>query len=379
MGSDKENRGFFSFGGRFMGLLAGLYLALMMSAEGASPRLADAPSPPSSFTLEQICSGYHESRSRIRSLKIDYEILGKAPLTGTEQRLRREIAAQGRNRYAQFIHVEAGYPEDLDLRQCRVYYTGETLDVFFPLGLYFETSRKNVERQFADKVRAEFFYECSGWWPPDDDSQPPHHGTPPYPHEVLARPDCRVLPSQEPVDGHWCHVVQVADVEKLWFDAAIGFALRRRDLYEAKSERPTVRYELSDFRENPSKTWMPWRLRRLIHGEPQAGSTEPSIKSDTLAVVRKFEVNQVPADLFQFTPPAGTLVQDRDTKKTWQIPGGLSFLDTAVEIARRRGTVFASAHGDSFPRRSRSTGPALLMLALVSVTLAQTFRVLQRR
>jgi hypothetical protein len=362
-----------------MNSLGCLCLCLIGFPQGTPPQAADPPKRPAIYTLPQIRSSYNESRSRIRSMKLEYELQGSSPQRRSEQRLHRVIAARGRDRYAEFIHVEPEFPEDLDIRQCRVYYTGETLDVFYPLALYFETSRKNVERSYADKVRVEFYYECSGWWPSDDDSPTSRHGTPPFPHEVLARPDCRVLPYQEQVDGSWCHIVQAADTEKLWFDPAIGFALRQRELYETKSGRPMVHYELSDFRENPPRTWMPWRLRRRIYAGALPKVADQSVESEADAIVRRLDVNLVPADLFRFKPPPGTVVQDRDSRMTWQVPGGLDFLDTAVEIARRRGAIYASARDEAFPKRKTATWAVLLTLTLFSITLAQAFRVLHGR
>src|SRR5262249_22669872 len=140
----------------------------------------------------------------------------------------------------------------------------------------------------------------------------------------LAQKEYRVHPRQEQVAGAWCHVVEFPGVDKLWVDPAIGFAVRRREGSAGNPPALVARYELSDYRETAPGVWLPWKLRRVNYKiRPPSTQGDPLPEADSVATVARVEVNQVDSDLFRFTPPPGTLVQDRDAGEMSQIPGGL--------------------------------------------------------
>jgi hypothetical protein len=257
-------------------------------------------------------------------------------------RIHLTVAARGPMRYCLISHSDAFFPEDLDWNENAVYFTGETLDVYYPSLGYYETSRKNAHTPYAWKVKSAFLWECLGWWPPDDDSKIPDQGRTFFLHTALAQKGYGVLPRQELVDGVWCHVVELPGVDKLWLDPARGFALLRRERFTGTPPVPTFRYELSDYREVAPAVWLPYKLRRVIFAAHKSGETSPRIQMDATGTVVDAEVNQVPEDFFQFTPPPGTLVQDRDTRQMTQIPGGLAILDAITDKALARLTLAAS-------------------------------------
>ncbi len=54
---------------------------------------------------------------------------------------------------------------------------------------------------------------------------------------------------------------------------------------------------------------------------------------ETLFRVSRYEVNTVSDEIFKYDPGPGCLVIDRDTDKTYQIPGGFDYLEGVCESA----------------------------------------------
>jgi len=268
--------------------------------------LSAAEPPRAVSSLDQIRQGVAESRSRLRSFLAEYVLTGSNPATGQADPVSscHLVAARGVQRYADNSHFTATFPRELDRNHHQVSFTGKSLDVFYPQFRYYETSQKNARLSYSWKVRGEFFLECAGWWPPDDDTKPSQGGRAFFLHEALVQPGYRVNPCQEQVDETWCHVVELPGVDKLWFDATCGWALRRREWYDPQSHALAARYELSHYREASPGIWIPWKLHRLVYAIRRARAGEPTpIELDLLATVVRAEANQVSEDLFRFTPP----------------------------------------------------------------------------
>jgi hypothetical protein len=216
----------------------------------------------------------------------------------------------------------------------QIYYTGDRLDVYFPNHRYFETSEENAKLIYALKVRVDLFLECLGLWP-EGDGEPPENTAALFLHEALNESDCRVLPALEAVDGVWCHVVERPGKEKIWIDAGHGWRMRRREFYAGSPPLVSHRYELSDYREVEPGAWLPWKYGRVLYSFPPGGG-EPQVLSEVKTTVKAMEINRVADDTFRFTPPPGTIIQNRDNREFTRIPGGLSYLDGVVDDTRTR-------------------------------------------
>jgi hypothetical protein len=136
-------------------------------------------------------------------------------------------------------------------------------------------------------------------------------------------------------------VVECPGKDRIWLDASAALKMRKRELYagnpEGKSPNnppaASVRYELSDHREVTPGGWLPWRCRRTAFAlDPATGA--PMVLTEAWTNVREAEANRVPDDTFRFTPPPGTLIQNRDTLEVTRVPGGLSFLDEVIDSTR---------------------------------------------
>lgn len=133
---------------------------------------------------------------------------------------------------------------------------------------------------------------------------------------ILSDGAARVLPDQERIDGRWCHVVDVPGAYRVWVALPEGDILRR-DCFVGPAARLLSRCELKDYRNVASVVRLPWLLTRTI----------PVADVRAIFSVRNYAINSVRDEQFSFTPPAGTLVKDRDTDEAYQVPGGLRHLD----------------------------------------------------
>jgi hypothetical protein len=342
-----------------------LVMALFLLGTDATAAGQDpTPSAPrATLTLDQIRDGVARSQRQLRSLWVEYSATGytkdgeRAPEPLIFYAV---VAARGVYRFSDTAHSRNRDGWQTNLERNVIFFTGKTLDVFYPAQLWFETSRKNAQSAHALKIKGEFFLDCLGWWPPDDLTVAPRvDGRPYFLHDVLTRPsygvlspavvagglaavrekleppEFRVLPVQEQVDGAWCHVIDQPGHNRMWIDPAVGFGVRRRERYEGAPTTLSARCELSDFRET-SGVWFPWKVRRTVYRASARTRAANSLERYAEGVVVKAEENQTSEEFFHFQPPAGTLIQDRDTGNTTQVPGGLSFLDGVIKRTAER-------------------------------------------
>jgi hypothetical protein len=301
--------------------------------------VAPSGSSPPSSSLAQIREGVARSRAGLRSLLVEYVSDGQAQEDdrSTIAFSRHTIAALGPLRLTDNIHWTTKVPPELDLNHHKVYFTGESLNVYYPLLGYYETSHQNARKVYAQKARSPFYFECLAWWPPDDTTEPIRVGKRPFVlHETLAQDGLRVRPRREHVDGAWCDVVTLAAEDTMWFDPATNYALRRREGRSAQGGVLEAVFTLSDYREQAPGVWIPWEARRVLYDVTRAGPDgDPPIFSDAHGRVVRVAINDLPKELFEFEPPAGLLIHDEDTNGIKQIPGGLSFLEQTIDTARQ--------------------------------------------
>lgn len=360
-------------------LLAPTVLGLLAWTQGADGARSDQQpaGPVATLALADIRASIAQSRARLRSLFVEHDTRGRDPETGAweEHAVRRVIAARGPLRFAETYHYDVHFPPDLDLKHDAVYYTGETLDLFCLPQRYFETTRRLANSPYSYKVRCEFYLEAMGWWPPDDTTQaPPMAGKAFFLQDALNDPECHISDILHNIDGSWCYLVERPGVDRMWFDPALGFALKRREWFSGRPPSLSRRYELSDYREEEPGVWLPRMIRRVGFRPPGSaaavGGTE--VETDSTAHVLRAEVNRVSEQQFQFRPLPGLLVMDLDTKEVHQVPGGLSFLNEVVELARRRAEAYKKSGLAHVPiDDSAQWGGPWGLVALISVTVAE--------
>jgi hypothetical protein len=71
--------------------------------------------------------------------------------------------------------------------------------------------------------------------------------------------------------------------------------------------------------------WLPFEIEREHH----------IIGFHTIHRIDRYFINDVEDRQFEFTPPPGTYVHNRDNDTAYQVPGGLEFMEVLVDRARR--------------------------------------------
>jgi hypothetical protein len=319
------------------------FLVVLMTNYAASANGDTDPPPRAIHPLGVIRTAVAGSRQRLESLQVEYtgEGLAHGSSATRSSVLRRVVTAAGVRRRIESWHSTTSFPEELDIGHNLLVYDGSRLVDLKPPLVYCETFNRTASR-FARKTRCEYILECTGWWPPGDDPKTPFSDIGLFLHEALADPQCRVLPEQEEVGGAWCHVIERPGVDRLWFDPAIGFSLRRRRWSPRNSGFLPTDYQLSDHVEVAPGVWFPRRLRRIIYETPTMADRPGRVESDATAVVTRIAVNRdFGADLAIVIPP-GTCVLNSDTGEFSMVPGGdLSQLDRIIEREASRGAVYA--------------------------------------
>jgi hypothetical protein len=117
---------------------------------------------------------------------------------------------------------------------------------------------------------------------------------------------------------------------------------------------------------------LPRTLRRLVcRTEGAGGAAHPVVVGDEAGTVLRWQVNDVPRDTFSLRPPAGTLLDDLNTGRRCQVPGGRSFLDEVGDLASARAAALAPA-GDTDAHEAEGTPwrvPVLVVGSLILVVL----------
>jgi len=265
---------------------------------------------------EEILQALARAHGQVASLRVDYRAWneGEDP---SAQHLRMTVAAKGSKRYKSRVHVPPGDPAS-DWMSLVSFFDGTWFNVYYPYYRRYEVSRRFAIRPYTDKVRLCPFFECLGWWPAGDDSEPPTvEDRPFFLKAVLVDPKCRVRPQMERLDGRWCHVVEIPGLDVLWIDVDRAALLKRERFRAGDRSKPVGLYRLMDYRETILGVWLPYSIHRQVAASPEEGVYQ----------VDKYVVNAVPDSLFALGPPPGTLVVDRDTDESHQVPGGLEHLE----------------------------------------------------
>jgi hypothetical protein len=300
------------------------------------------------MSFDEIRRCVAQAHDRLKSLRVEFRAF--KPREGPSgKHLETIVAAKGQSRYESLVHVVPG--QSVDPGAYINLYDGTSFNTYYPYKRRYEISRLAAAPQYTWKVRGHAFFECLGWWPPGDDSEPlkPQERAL-FVKDVLADPECRVSPFLDRVDGRWCHVVENPGLEILWIDAQRGTLLKRERYGGGDALRLTATYHLMDYREVASGIWLPYTIRRKVE----------AFGRENVYQVEKYEVNNVPDELFSFTPGPGTLVYDRDTDEFHQVPGGEDFLEKMVN----RVTHISAAQSPS--GESAGSSARRILVALVS-------------
>jgi len=339
--------------GRHLGLFyVALILTLHPNIMTAWVRASDDIYPPATHvkSLREVSAILQFNRKAMRSIFVRYE---SDPIKGpdhpnSQQYVSVVLYANADNRYTRWSHFTKWLPEDLDISLQEVRYTPKRLSRYWPLSREYEFYEKLARAEFSQKNRSEMFMESIAWWPPGDQSDCPekYHDVGKktaqfFLHTLPLLSEYRLLDHLEPVEGCLCYVLERPGFDKMWLDASVGYGLRRREWYFGSPPQLSAAYILSNYRECEQGLFLPMKVQRILYAfSENSRMPEPRVEQESLLKVLTAEVNVCRDELLQFEPPAGALVENRDTGKVSQIPGGLDVLDDVAVLAQKRKSIF---------------------------------------
>ena len=153
-----------------------------------------------------------------------------------------------------------------------------------------------------------------------------------------------VRPALEVFDGARCVVVEIPGRDRIWFDTARNFGVRKHETLDADSGIVIERRVNSEFIKQSQGIWLPKRFFIEYCGPPLAPEAyrgKPLYRRSYL--VRRISVNDVPDSLFTLSIPPGQQVFDatrspRKDGKTdyliYRMPADASQLDETVRNAQ---------------------------------------------
>jgi len=291
-------------------------LAAILTAAGSEP-------PAAAFTLAQIRDRVAANWDRIDAIAVEYETrhCGKKSVD-----LRTQLVVSGKRRICRSTHGQLA-PED-DPQSWEQYLLDDEWNVYNPYGRVFEVSRQFAGPPYTDKLTGHMFFEATGWWPQGDAARPLvfADGREKFLCKVLDDPHYVVSATRETVEDVDCHIVERAGWDRLWIDVTRG-VLRKRECFAGHTDDLRVRVILRDYRQVTEGIWLPFEIEREHFG----------MHVHTIHSILHYRVNaEVPDRLFQFTPPPGTLIYDRDADQLRQVPGGFEFFETLIHRAADR-------------------------------------------
>lgn len=292
--------------------------------------LADGPER---STAEEVVRSYLHRYSEVKSLLVTYK--AGASANGVDLLhggyVLTTLGVEGRSRYASTAHIIEPGMKALDDSTYNIsLYDGRSFNAVYPVERVYTTSVRFATPDYTIKVRGEPILECLSWWPRGDDSEPPEfRGKPFFLVSILQEKAPSFRGGAEVIGSRSCHVIELPDLDVLWFDTREGHLVRRRHYFD-ETKKFAMQYDLADFRSVPGGPTLPYRIKRAVV-DTGAGK---SISEDDYEVT-DYKVNTLTDSFFRYEPPAGTLVFDRDTDLCHQIPGGLDFLDETVTRVKK--------------------------------------------
>ena len=192
---------------------------------------------------------------------------------------------------------------------------------------------------FREACLVKFLIRATGMWPLSGRPAPRYADGPMVLSEIAGSKEySMVRPLQEKRDERWCHVLEYPDSSCLWIDPERNFTLMMKETRDRKSGRLIERIELGGHRKIRGEIWLPTWIRN-IQFDFMAMTPEGRQRRviDSKARLLTVQVNEdVSADVYRFTPPAGALWLNPPGGKPVQTsPGGQEHLDHLVRWARK--------------------------------------------
>ncbi len=290
-------------------------------------------------SAEELRDGIREAQERIHSLYAVYRSYDYDPARyPTGAYVQRTIAARSPCFY--FLSTSHGYDKmdwTNDPEQQRTYATAKHLYTEFPLNRVYVADDLESNAALPGTLPMDFFVMATGLWPLTDRPAPQPDGHPYVLKEVAGCPEYSIVrPRLEIVDGHWCHVLERPEIDRLWIDTACGHTLVARETQSTKNGAMIQRIELGGQSEVGHGIWLPTRIRNTQYDYHAVTEEQRKRKViDALIRVVEIRVNDLTADFFDFRPQPGALLMRPDGGPPIQTHlGGIDLLDDLARWVR---------------------------------------------
>jgi hypothetical protein len=327
-------------------------------------------------TLQSIRGAIHRVHNMVDSLEVVYVQTTHTMSADDPERYDRiHFLAKGRLRLRETRHSTTRSPESVDLNHMTQFLTRDSFDYFVHNSRFYEKSRSGFKSPATWKIKDEGYLRMCGWWPREDEpSAEADLKVAIHLRFVMDNPHYSLLADTAEVDGHPCHVVESPGVDRLWLDPALGYAIRKREIYDGTGgvrHRTSVKaFQQCDVigKDNErASIWMPIRISNDYEADDASEASDGVAKlRNADIVVERISVNGVDDLRFEFVPPPGTVIYDRDSDSHHQIPGGRDLLDENIGIEQSlQRVVRKTAPRSDFEVHSLVVGVAALVLSIL--------------
>jgi hypothetical protein len=327
-------------------------------------------------TLQSIRSAILRVHNMVKSLEVVYVQATNTKSADDPKRYDRiHFLAKDRLRLRETRHSTTRFPESLDLNHMTQFLTHDSFDYFVHNSRFYERSRSGFKSPTTWKLKDEGYLNMCGWWPREDDpSAEADLKIAIHLRFVMDNPHYTLLADTAAVDGHPCYVVESPGADRLWLDPALAYAIRKREIYDGTG-RVRHRTMVKTFQQcdvigkanERASIWMPTRISNDYEPDDANVASDGVIKlRNADIVVERISVNGVDDLSFNFVPPPGTLVYDRDSDSSHQIPGGRDLLDENIGIEQSLQRIERkTAPRSEFEVHSLAVGVGALVLSIL--------------
>jgi hypothetical protein len=299
----------------------------------AKPSLAAEARRPVVLPAQEVKVQLQQAMARIRAWSLEYEVLREDGENRNGVYIRKAVAAKDPDCF--FLWAAKG-SRDYDWRddpfQQRLTVRGARAVTEWPFNREFNEFAYPVGAQLPGTAVNDIVLVSLGWWSLSKRPSPAtSDGVETVLSAVARSPKYSVLPDMADVEGRWCYVLEYPGRDRIWVDPERGYAMAKRERYNAQNGTLIQRFISSGHSEVERGIWAPARIRRVWfdpRGADSAGATQPAAR-EGMTVLKNVLVNdRVPDTLFVFEALLGSLRFSPPGQPADQaVPGGSEHLD----------------------------------------------------
>jgi hypothetical protein len=179
----------------------------------------------------------------------------------------------------------------------------------------------------------ELLLTALGWWPFEDRPVPTLAGR--VFLDIARSPDYVVRPTQDLIEGRWCHVLEYPGRDRLWLDVERDCALLVRETYHPRSHALAQRIEMKGHREIKPGIWVPMEFHNTRFRDSDQSEDQRKVVDAVVQVLNVRVNDPLPDAIFEFKPRPGSIQIFENRRFEQKVAGGTDRLDEIVGWIRR--------------------------------------------